>query len=425
MRHILITLFALLFIQGIYAQNVITVKNQETGKEEEIDIPESLRRDLDEKMQTWQIKNYVNKDETCRSTDSNPIVSDEIIMDRLARIPSVIEMPFNEAIRKFIDYYASSLRTRVSYMLAATNFYIPLFEEALDLYNLPLELKYLPIIESALNPKAISRQGAAGLWQFMIKTGKIYGLKTNSLVDERQDPVKSTWAAVRYLKDLYDMYGDWNLVLASYNAGPGTINKAIKRSGGKTDYWEIYPYLPKETRGYVPGFIAANYIMTYYCEHGICPMNAELPAQTDTVMVNKDINLNQIAEVCKVDIDELRGLNPQYRRDIVPGKSDLSAIRLPNNTLSIFLANQDSIISYQADKYLSKRQRVEISKNTAQWKKGKQSRSASGEISYHKIRKGETLGGIARKYHTTVSNLRKLNGISGNNIQAGKSIRVK
>lgn len=425
MRHILITLFALLFIQNIYAQNVIMVKNQETGKEEEIDIPESLRQDLDEKMQTWQIKNYVNKDETCKSTDSNPTVSDEIIMDRLSRIPSVIEMPFNEAIRKFIDYYASSLRTRVSYMLAAANFYIPLFEEALDLYNLPLELKYLPIIESALNPKAISRQGAAGLWQFMIGTGKIYGLKTNSLVDERQDPVKSTWAAVRYLKDLYDMYGDWNLVLASYNAGPGTINKAIKRSGGKTDYWEIYPYLPKETRGYVPGFIAANYIMTYYCEHGICPMNTELPAQTDTVMVNKDINLNQIAEVCKLDIDELRSLNPQYRRDVVPGKSDPSAIRLPNNTLSMFLANQDSIISYQADKYLNKRQRVEISENTAQWKRGRRSKSASNNTSYHKVRKGETLGRIARKYHTTVSNLRKLNGIVGNNLQAGKSIRIR
>ena len=422
MRHTFIILFALLFIQSIHAQNIITVKNQETGKEEEIDIPESLRKDLDEKMQTWQIKNYVNKDETCKSTDSNPVVSDEIIIDRLVRIPSVIEMPFNEAVRKFIDYYSSSLRTRVSYMLAAANFYIPLFEEALDLYNLPLELKYLPIIESALNPKAISRQGAAGLWQFMIGTGKIYGLKTNSLVDERQDPVKSTWAAVRYLKDLYDMYGDWNLVLASYNAGPGTINKAIKRSGGKTDYWEIYPYLPKETRGYVPGFIAANYIMTYYCEHGICPMNAELPAQTDTVMVDKDINLNQIAEICKLDIDELRSLNPQYRRDIVPGKSDPSAIRLPNNTLSIFLANQDSIISYQADKYLSKRQRVEISENSKQWRK---SRSASGKASYHKIKKGETLGGIANKYHTTVSNLRKLNGITGNNIQAGKSIRVK
>ena len=211
-------------------------------------------------------------------TSSNPVISDSIYIDRLSRIPSVIEMPFNDIVKKHIEAYTGRLRNKVSFMLAAANFYMPLFEEALDTYDLPMELKYLPIIESALNPKALSRQRASGLWQFMLRTGKIYGLDNNTLVDERRDPVKSTWAAVRYLKDLYNIYNDWNLVLAAYNCGPGNVNKAIRRAGGETDYWKIYPFLPKETRGYVPGFIAANYVMTYYCEHGICPMDSQLPA---------------------------------------------------------------------------------------------------------------------------------------------------
>lgn len=425
MKQLLFVLFALSVVRSVQAQNTtITVHSQTTGKEEIIDIPESLQKDLDTKLLNWQLKNYVNADESCKTTSTNPTVDDSILIDRLSRIPSVIEMPFNEAVRKFIDLYAISLRTKVSYLLAATNFYIPMFEEVLDLYNLPLELKYLPIIESALNPNAISRQGAAGLWQFMLSTGKLYDLKTNSLLDERQDPIKSTWAAARYLKDLYDIYQDWNLVLAAYNAGPGTINKAIKRSGGATDYWELYPYLPKETRGYVPAFIAANYIMTYYCEHGICPMEAELPTSTDTIMVDRDIHLRQIAEICHIDIDELRGLNPQYRRDIIPGKSEWCALRLPNTFTSCFIEKQDSIAAYQADKYLSKRQTVAVQEQS---KRGRnKDRSASNpDAQYYKVRKGDTLGGIADKYRTTVAQLRKLNGIKGNNIVAGKSIRVK
>ncbi len=198
-----------------------------------------------------------------------------------------MEMPYNDIVRKFIDMYAGRLRNQVSFMLSACNFYMPIFEEALDAYGLPLELKYLPIIESALNPSAVSRAGASGLWQFMIGTGKIYGLESNSLIDERRDPIKATWAAARYLKEMYDIYGDWNLVIAAYNCGPGTINKAIRRAGGETDYWKIYNLLPKETRGYVPAFIAANYVMTYYCDHNICPMETNIPASTDTVQVTK------------------------------------------------------------------------------------------------------------------------------------------
>jgi membrane-bound lytic murein transglycosylase D len=254
----------------------------------------------------------------------------------------------------------------------------------------------------------------------MLATGKTYGLEQNSLVDDRRDPVKSTWAAARYLKDLYAIYQDWNLVLAAYNCGPGTINKAIRRAGGAQDYWKIYNFLPKETRGYVPAFIAANYIMTYYCEHGISPMHTEWPAATDTVTVTQNLHLGQVAEVCGVELEQLRGLNPQYKKDIVPGQSQPSVLRLPQSAVNTFIDSGDSIYAYKADEYLTKRQLVDVADNAS-------SRAAkpSGKGTYHKVRKGETLGGIAKKYRVSVQQLRRLNGIRGNNIAVGKNLRVR
>lgn len=420
MKNFLIALLAFIGTSEINAQTQksITVHSSTTGKEEVIDIPESMQEEMDRLYWDWQSKHYLSLGENCDMGSDNPVVSDSIYMDRLSRIPSIIEMPYNEAVRKFIDMYATRLRKKVSFMLAATNFYMPIFEEALDLYDLPMELKYLPIIESALNPVAVSRQGATGLWQFMLRTGNVYGLVNNSLIDERRDPVKSTWAAVRYLKDLYGIYQDWNLVLAAYNCGPGTINKAIRRAGGATDYWSIYNYLPRETRGYVPAFIAANYIMTYYCEHNICPMETQqLSEATDTIHVHKDLHLQQVAEVCHIDIDRLRGLNPQYKKDIVPGNSEPSALRLPNNMVSTFIDRQDSIFAYKADEYQKKRKTVAIKDATG--------RGSSKGAVYHKIKRGDTLGGIAGKYGVSVSQLRRLNGIKGNNIRAGRSIRIR
>ena len=236
---------------ALYAQQTeksITIQSAE-GKVDVIDLPEGMLSETDSLYLDWVSKHYINMSENCTMTSENPVVSDSIYMSRLQRIPAIIEMPYNDIVRKFIDMYATRLRQKVAFMLSANNLYMPIFEEALDLYDLPLELKYLPVIESALNPTATSSQGAVGLWQFMLRTGKVYGLKTTSLVDERRDPIKSTWAAVRYLKDLYEIYHDWNLVLAAYNCGPGTINKAIRRAGGATDFWTIYNYLPKETRG--------------------------------------------------------------------------------------------------------------------------------------------------------------------------------
>lgn len=291
------------------------------GQQEVFEVPEALTNEVDSLLKLYHSQMYLTPDGDCQYRDENPYFSDEVYKERLMRMPNIMEMPYNEVVRKFIDRYASRMRRAVGYWLGASNFYMPIFEQALETYNMPLELRYLPVIESGLNPKATSRVGAAGLWQFMLVTGKQYGLTVNSLVDERRDPIKSSYAAAHFLSDLYKIFGDWNLVIAAYNCGPENINRAIHRAGGERDYWKIYPYLPKETRGYVPAFIAANYIMNYYCEHNICPMRTQLPAKSDTVVVRRDVHLKQVAAVCQLSLEELRTLNPQYRRDIVNGSS--------------------------------------------------------------------------------------------------------
>ena len=355
------------------------------GREEVIEFPEAMTYDLDSLLNLYMSKNYL-EEEDCNMRDINPVYSKEDYIGRLMRLPNVMEMVYNEVVQKFIDRYSGRLRHSISYMLGASNFYIPIFEEALEAYQLPLELKYLPIIESALNPNAISRAGAGGLWQFMIGTGKQYGLQVNSLVDERRDPVKASYAAARYLSDLYKIFGDWNLVIAAYNCGPENINKAIHRSNGEKDYWQIYPYLPKETRGYVPAFIAANYIMTYYSLHNICPMSTRLPAKTDTVMVNRNVHLQQVAEVVGINIDLLRSLNPMYRRDIIPGATELYALRLPLTEVSKFIELQDSVYTYKVDELLNKRSEVEIKDDVPTYYK-KSKRSYKRRSARYKSRK--------------------------------------
>ena len=344
-----------------------TVTDQE-GNEEVIDFPEAMTYDLDSLMNLYMAKTYLDQDNDCQTSDVNPEYSREEYIERLRRMPTVMEMAYNDVVRQFIDRYSGRLRRSVSLMLGASNFYMPVFEEALEAYEMPLELKYLPIIESALNPKAVSRVGATGLWQFMLTTGRQYGLEVNSLVDERRDPIKASYAAARYLRDLYRIFGDWNLVIAAYNCGPGNVDKAIHRAqaarkdstANVKDYWHIYPYLPKETRGYVPAFIAANYIMTYYSLHNICPLRTRLPLKTDTVVVSRDLHLAQVAGVLELDLDMLRSLNPQYRRDIVPGTTKPSTLKLPLADVSRFIDCQDSIYAYNAAELLSKRSEVSI-----------------------------------------------------------------
>ena len=409
-------------------EDEITVTDN-NGQEEVIEFPEAMTFELDSLLNLYMSKNYLDEDNDCRMKDVNPVFEKEVFLERLKRIPSIIEMPYNEVVQKFIDRYSGRLRHSVSYMLGASNFYMPIFEEALETYGLPLELKYLPVIESALNPKAVSRVGATGLWQFMLATGKRYGLEVNSLVDERRDPIKASYAAANYLSDLYKVFGDWNLVIAAYNCGPDQINKAIHRSKGSKDYWQIYPYLPKETRGYVPAFIAANYIMTYYCEHNICPMTTRLPAKTDTVMVGRNVHLEQIASVCNIDIEQLRTLNPAYRRDIVPGATKLSAVRLPQTEVGKFIDLEDSIYAYNAEVLFSKRATVEVNddvptyiRKSSSKRSRKKARSRGRSVT---VKSGQTLSEIAKRNGTTVAKLKRLNGIKGSNIRAGKKLRVR
>lgn len=402
----LLSLFTLLMF------NLLPIQAQESDE-----LPLGMTYPLDSLLNDWKTKNNLIYDVDCTNSAIAPQFSDSVYIDRLHRMPTIMEMPYNSIVREYIERYTGKLRNQVSVMLAANNFYMPLFEEALDAYELPLELKYLPIIESALKPTARSRAGALGLWQFMIKTGRLYGLESNSLVDDRLDPIKSTWAAARYLKEMYDIYKDWHLVIAAYNCGPGNVNKAIRRAGGKTDYWTIYNYLPRETRGYVPAFIAANYIMTYYCHHNICPMNTEVIAPTDTVQVTRRLHFEQIADLCEITIDELKSLNPQYKKNIIPGDSKPYTLRLPLKQVSTFIECQDTIYDHRADELFKNRRTVTVSnKVTATVGKGK--------LSYHKIRSGETLSTIAKRYGVTVSQLRSWNGLSNNRIRAGKQLKI-
>jgi len=379
---------------------------------------------LDSLLNDWKAKNYIDLGKDCSTAEINPLFSDSVYIDRLSRIPAIMEMPYNDIIRKFIDMYAGRLRNQVSFMLSACNFYMPIFEEALDAYGLPLELRYLPIIESALNPSAVSRAGASGLWQFMIGTGKIYGLESNSLVDERRDPIKATWAAARYLKEMYDIYGDWNLVIAAYNCGPGTINKAIRRANGETDYWKIYNYLPKETRGYVPAFIAANYVMTYYCDHNICPMETNIPASTDTVQVNKNLHFEQIADLCNVPLDQIKSLNPQYKKQMIPGDSKPYTLRLPIDAISTFIDKQDTIYTHRADELFRNRKTVAVKDITPATRKTTSAVAGKGNLTYYTIKSGDTLSTIARKYGVTIKDIQRWNGMSSTKIAAGKRLKI-
>lgn len=396
---------------------IILCCNLPVGAQESEEMPLGMTMPIDSLLNEWKTRTNLIYDTDCTNSAVIPQFSDSIYIDRLQRMPTIMEMPYNAIVREYIDRYAVKLRNQVSVMLAANNFYMPLFEEALDAYDLPLELKYLPIIESALKPTARSRAGALGLWQFMLKTGRLYGLESNSLVDDRLDPIKATWAAARYLREMYDIYKDWHLVIAAYNCGPGNVNKAIRRAGGATDYWSIYNYLPRETRGYVPAFIAANYIMTYYCHHNICPMNTEIIPPTDTLQISRELHLQQVADLCDITIDELKSLNPQYKRNIIPGNTKPYTLRLPQTKIATFIDNQDTIYNHRAAELFKNRKTVAVS-NKITPTVGK------GTLSYHTIRSGETLSTIAQRYGVKVSQLKDWNGLSSNRIRAGKKLKI-
>ena len=379
-------------------------------------IPESLDSDIDSLLHSWHVQYFTKREDYCHDDEENVYFPDSVYACRLASLPRIIPMPYNNVVRDCIDLYTERRRNLVRYMLGMADYYFPIIEEVLDKHGLPIELKYLAVVESALNPVALSRVGACGLWQFMLPTGKQYGLTINSLVDDRRDPVKATEAACAYFKDMYAIYKDWSLVMASYNCGPGNVNKAIKRSGGKTNFWDIFPYLPKETRSYVPLFIAANYVMNYYCDHNLCPLETNLPLATDTIHVNKMLHLQQVSEVLQVDLEQLRALNPQYKRDIVPGNTGDAVLKLPASDTYAFVDKEDSIYQYRVEEFLPS-YLVTISG-------GSTSGVATREQVTHIVLKNENIYTIANRYGVTPQEIKKWNRLSSNRLARGKRLKL-
>lgn len=351
-------------------------------------------------------------------------VPDSVIIARLQALHTVIPMTFNSEVRTHIRFYLKYMSRRLDVMLMLSEYYRPLFLDALNRYGVPEELKNLAIVESAMNPMATSRVGAAGLWQFMYSTGSDYGLEVNSVVDERRDAYKSTHAAARFLNNLHRTFDDWTLAIAAYNCGPGTINKAIARSGGKRDFWEIYPYLPRETRGYIPAFIAVNYVMNYYSHHGIRPENLEAPMRTDTVVLNSDVLMGYVEQFTGIDLEELRTLNPQYRTDFIPASTGKYHLSLPTGKVAAFLANQDTIYAASRDSLSRRPITIEPVKKVGKGRRSRGGDKSSGDI-YHTVKKGENLFKISKKYDISVDKLKKLNGLKNDKIRVGQRLRVK
>ncbi len=348
-------------------------------------------------------------------------VPDKVLIERLERMNSFIRLPYNETVKNYMVLYAEKMPTKMGQMLGLAQYYMPIFEEAFRKYGLPLELKYMAIIESALNPVAVSRVGATGMWQFMHATARNYGLKIDSYVDERMDPVASVDAAARYLRDAYRIFGDWSLAISSYNCGSGNVNKAIKRSG-RRDFWSIYPYLPRETRGYVPAMVGAMYAVNYAKEYGLEATPVQIPVHVDTFMVNRNVHFRQISEVLGIPIDDLRDLNPQYYKDIVPGASGEQVLRLPFNYSNAFLDQQDSIYRYKADQMFSGS--IEDGRAVSRPTASPAPRSGNGQWVYYRVRRGDNLGKIASRNHTTISNLKKWNNLRSDRIREGQRLKV-
>ena len=339
-------------------------------------------------------------------------VPDEVYIERLKKMNSFITLPYNENVRKYIVLYSEKMPNKMSHMLGLCRYYMPIFEEIFDKYDLPIELKAMTIIESALNPRAVSPVGAKGMWQFMYNTAKAYGLNIDSFVDERMDPVKSADAAARFLEDAYEIFGDWNLAIASYNCGAGNVRKAIRRAGGKRGFWDIWPYLPRETRGYGPAFVGALYTLNYYKEHGIKPADVGMPVAVDTFRINKQLHLKQVSELTGAPLEELKNLNPQYRHEIIPGHSREYILRISVEYSNAFIEKEDTIYRHKAEEYF----------NPATIKKIID--GGDGELIWYKVKSGDYLGKIASKYRVSVAQIKKWNGLTSTNIRVGQRLKI-
>ncbi|MBQ6069493.1 MAG: transglycosylase SLT domain-containing protein [Bacteroidales bacterium] len=403
-----------------------------TNNAEATDMADQFVSNYDSLLNSYVISKYAASTHRHRANINADYafdqIPDSVIAHRLRALHTVIPMTFNSEVRSYIRMYLNRMRGRLDVMLTLSEFYYPIFEEALARYDVPEELKHLTIVESAMNPLATSRVGAAGLWQFMYTTGKNYGLEVNSIIDERRDTYKSTDAAAHYIHDLYHVFGDWHLAIAAYNCGPGNINKAIARSGGKRDFWQIYPYLPRETRGYIPAFIAATYIMNYYPEHGLHPRRVTIPLRTDTIMVERNMLFTYVNKYTGIEMDELRTLNPQYRIDMIPGEGNSYPLCVPTDKMGDLIRWADSIFLASEDSLGRRTVAVKPAVPTDESRPAvnhRSSRKHSQTSSYHRVRRGETLTSIASKHGTTVSKIKKLNGLKSDRIREGQRLKVK
>lgn len=404
------------------APSILSLKH--SISDNSITYPESFETDTHKMLQNWYLQNYTVLD--TNFDKSQPLnATDEVYIKRLSALPTTIEMPYNQIVRSYINMYTQRKRELVEAMLGMSLYYMPIFEQALERHGVPLELRYLPVIESALNPDAVSKAGATGLWQFMLPTARGLGMEISTLVDERRDPHVSSEAAAVYLKQLYNMYGDWSLAIAAYNCGPGNVNKALRRAGIEDkkdkDFWSIYYFLPQETRGYVPAFIAANYVMTYYNLHGISPALAKRPIITDSVHVSKRVNFNQISQVLNIPVEEIRVLNPQYRHDIIPGDIRPYSLVLPSMQVYSYIMSEDSIAGRDATLYA---RRSVVEPTSLEELENNGEFTTKLVVKTHKVQRGETLSGIAKKYGVSVSDIKKWNGLRKNSVPRGRNLKI-
>ncbi len=370
----------------------------------------------DSLLSIWYLQNQIRYGNDAEEYDMEKVefttnVPDSVYLRRLSKMNSFITLPYNETVKNYIILYSEKMPTKMSQMMGLAQYYFPIIEEVLSRYNMPDELKYMAVIESAFDPKAVSRAGAKGLWQFMYTTARHYGLKMNSFLDERFDAVKSADAAARYMMDAYKIFGDWNLAICSYNCGAGNVNKAIRRSGSR-EFWDLYPYLPRETRGYVPAFVGAMYAFTYYKEHGIVPAEVNLPSHVDTLSINKMLHFKQVEELVGIPMQTLRDLNPQYLHDIVPANGDIYTLRIPVNYTMSFVDNEDSVYTHKASEYFSPAT-IQNIKN-----------AVSNEGIVYRVKNGDYLGKIAMRHHVTVTQLKRWNNLRSDKLRIGQRLII-
>jgi membrane-bound lytic murein transglycosylase D len=399
------------------AAEMIELMAQNAELEEEI-AEEYSPEMTDSLLSLWYIHRQMEVTKELTEYDMDSVrftsdVPDAVLIERLEKMNSFITLPFNETVKNYMVLYSEKMPTKMASILGLSSYYMPIFEDIFNRYGLPQELKAMAIIESALNPVAVSRAGAKGMWQFMYNTAKTYGLKIDSYVDERLDVEKAADAAARYLLDAYNIFGDWCLAISSYNCGAGNVNKAIKRAGGSRDFWSIYPYLPKETRGYMPAFVGALYAMTYYKEYGIVPEPVQMPAHTDTFEIRRNLHFDQISEVIGIPKDELQNLNPQYIHDIIPGNEGVFVLKLPYNFTNAFLDNQDSLYTHKT-----------VDMASSKVLEGPAGVTSTQERIAYKVKSGDYLGRIASRYGVTVKQLQQWNNLRGTNLRIGQTLYI-